>query len=177
MHCNHCFLLVAVIIFFVCWTPYHLERVVFVFVTITKNWTPGMNKFQSILHLVSGNNNLTFVTFQVQPRIMLTDPSRLLLLSVFGLEPHHVQPHVQAFPPRLPRPVRRRTTRALATADTLHVRLQPNGAPGCSGGTAKRALDPDVPSYRSLSRKQHVGVFSSSQLPIHQGPIHQIREK
>lgn len=44
----------VIICFLVCWTPYHVQRIMFVFVTKTESWTPKLFETAEILHLISG---------------------------------------------------------------------------------------------------------------------------
>ena len=49
------FISVAVIAcFLVCWTPYHVQRIIFLFTTLTESWSKRIASIQGTLHVVSG---------------------------------------------------------------------------------------------------------------------------
>ena len=49
------FIAVAVVlVFFVCWTPFHAQRLMFVIVTLNNNWTASIGSAHHVLYLASG---------------------------------------------------------------------------------------------------------------------------
>ena len=55
------FISVAVIAcFLVCWTPYHVQRIIFLFTTLTESWSKRIASIQGTLHVVSGMFEYTF---------------------------------------------------------------------------------------------------------------------
>ena len=48
------FLVVVVVAFFLCWIPFHSQRLLFVVVTLFGNWTSSLQQVQHILFMISG---------------------------------------------------------------------------------------------------------------------------
>ena len=49
-------LAVVVFSFFFCWTPFHAQRLMFVFVTLKGEWSKSLTRAQHILFMISGQN-------------------------------------------------------------------------------------------------------------------------
>ena len=50
------FLIVAVVVaFFICWIPFHSQRLMFVVVTLYGEWTGALQQAQHVLFMVSGD--------------------------------------------------------------------------------------------------------------------------
>ena len=54
----YCFIYLSseavLVCFLICWTPYHVQRNMFVFVTKTEAWNRNLVDVQDTLHLVAG---------------------------------------------------------------------------------------------------------------------------
>ena len=50
------FLAVVVFSFFICWSPFHSQRLMFVFVTLYGKWTKPLLRAQHVLFMISGIN-------------------------------------------------------------------------------------------------------------------------
>ena len=50
-----CFSAAVVLVFFVCWTPFHAQRLMFVIVTLQGSWTTTNGFAHHVLFLASGN--------------------------------------------------------------------------------------------------------------------------
>ena len=48
-------LVVVVVAFFICWIPFHSQRLMFVVVTLYGEWTVALQQAQHVLFMVSGN--------------------------------------------------------------------------------------------------------------------------
>ena len=48
------FIVAVVLTFFACWTPFHSQRLMFVFVTLYGTWSPALTRAQHILFMISG---------------------------------------------------------------------------------------------------------------------------
>ena len=48
------FAVAVVLVFFVCWTPFHAQRLMFVIVTLNNNWTASVGSAHHVLYLASG---------------------------------------------------------------------------------------------------------------------------
>ena len=53
-HAFFCFSVAVIACFLICWTPYHVQRMMFVVLTRTDTWSSHLMKIQEILHIVSG---------------------------------------------------------------------------------------------------------------------------
>ena len=49
-----CFLVAVITCFLLCWTPYHVQRIMFIILTRTESWSPHLMRIQETLHIVSG---------------------------------------------------------------------------------------------------------------------------
>ena len=49
-----CFSVAVIACFLICWTPYHVQRMMFVILTRTDSWSSHLMKIQETLHIVSG---------------------------------------------------------------------------------------------------------------------------
>ena len=52
---------VVVFAFFLCWTPFHSQRLMFVLVTLLGNWTNRLVSAQHILFMISGRDQRRYV--------------------------------------------------------------------------------------------------------------------
>jgi hypothetical protein len=50
----------VVLVFFVCWTPFHAQRLMFVIVTLQGSWTTTNGFAHHVLFLASGEFNIWF---------------------------------------------------------------------------------------------------------------------
>ena len=48
------FLVAVVVAFFICWIPFHTQRLLFVVVTLYGEWTEQLQNIQHALFMVSG---------------------------------------------------------------------------------------------------------------------------
>ena len=48
------FSVAVIMLFLICWTPYHAQRIMFVVVTKTESWTKEIQRITEIIHAVSG---------------------------------------------------------------------------------------------------------------------------
>ena len=46
--------MVVVVAFFICWIPFHSQRLMFVVVTLYGEWSPRISEAQHVLFMVSG---------------------------------------------------------------------------------------------------------------------------
>ena len=51
---THIFSVAVVLVFFVCWTPFHAQRLMFVIVTLQGEWNPTNTMTHHYLYLFSG---------------------------------------------------------------------------------------------------------------------------
>ena len=51
-----CFSVAVIACFLICWTPYHVQRMMFVVLTRTDTWSSHLMKIQETLHIVSGKH-------------------------------------------------------------------------------------------------------------------------
>ena len=57
LKCIFLILPVAVVVaFFLCWAPFHSQRLMTVFLEKEEDWTPELLKIQSVLFYISGND-------------------------------------------------------------------------------------------------------------------------
>jgi hypothetical protein len=54
IHVFFIFLVAVIVCFLACWTPYHVQRMMFVFVTKADTWSPTLFEAQETLHVLSG---------------------------------------------------------------------------------------------------------------------------
>ena len=67
---------VVVVSFFLCWSPYHAQRLMFVLVTLTKGWDKHLIRAQHLLFVISGH----FVVRGLHCTLIGPDPSRYCVL-------------------------------------------------------------------------------------------------
>ena len=78
----------VVLVFFVCWTPFHAQRLMFVIVTLNNNWTASIGSAHHVLYLASGTSSITqnenFEQFKA------FSPLRVLRTAFSASRMHHV---------------------------------------------------------------------------------------
>ena len=82
IHCLFLFSAAVVLVFFVCWTPFHAQRLMFVIVTLQGSWTTTNGFAHHVLFLASGKKNIPSGNFLLLMKNCLDmDNHRLLLMS------------------------------------------------------------------------------------------------
>ena len=59
------FSVAVVLVFFVCWTPFHAQRLMFVIVTLQGEWNPTNTMTHHYLYLFSGKYMIYLCKFQI----------------------------------------------------------------------------------------------------------------
>ena len=49
---------IVFVIFLLCWTPHHVDRIMFIIVTMTSSWNDTTADAQDWIHLIAGNKNI-----------------------------------------------------------------------------------------------------------------------
>ena len=80
------FSVTVVLVFFICWTPFHAQRLMFVIVTLKGEWTSNNSAAHHILFLASGKPNkrvytLYLILVHLPPCTILFGPIRLLIFE------------------------------------------------------------------------------------------------
>ena len=53
-----CFLGIVFVIFLLCWTPHHVDRIMYIIITMTSSWTDATANAQEWVHLIAGTEKM-----------------------------------------------------------------------------------------------------------------------
>ena len=69
---NICFFLgIVFVIFLLCWTPHHVDRIMYIIITMTSSWSGATANAQEWVHLIAGTEKMRNSTSKRLKRILI----------------------------------------------------------------------------------------------------------